>query len=125
MSGSIYLWLGGLFNLAFFIFHIFFWKIFNWRNDLKKLEPINRAIMQVLNLCLMFCLLIFAYVSFFHAYEIMTTNLGKCLALAIAVFWGLRAIFQYVFFSRKKLLSHILFVIFAIICWLYLMVWLA
>ena len=124
MNNSLLLWLGGLFNLGFFIFHIFFWKMFGWKDDLKKLQPINRAVMQVLNICLMFCFLIFAYVSLFLADQLQTTILGLSLIFLIAIFWAIRAILQYVFFSRTRMVSHILFIIFVIGCLLYLIPWL-
>jgi len=120
MSGQTLLILGGLFNLAFFIFHIFFWKLFNWGKELAKLTPINRAVMQVLNICLMFVFLIFAYVSLFHTQEMLTTWLGQSLILFIALFWAIRAILQLAFFSRTKLVSYILFIIFIIGSALYL-----
>jgi hypothetical protein len=124
MDNSLLIWIGGLYNFAFFIFHIFFWKMFNWGEDLKKLLPINRAVMQVLNLCLMFALLIFAYMSFFHNQEMQSTAIGVSLALFIALFWGIRAILQLVYFSRTKLVSYIFFVIFVIGFLLYLLPWL-
>lgn len=121
MDSSLSIWIGGLFNLAFFIFHIFFWKMFSWGEDLKKLLPVNRAVMQVLNLCLMFALLIFAYMSFFHNQEMLITPIGVTLTLFIALFWGIRAILQLVYFSRTKLVSYIFFVIFVIGFLLYLL----
>ena len=124
MDSSLLLWIGGLYNLAFLIFHDFFWKIFNWKEDLAKLTPINKAIIQVLNLMLIFVLLLFAYVSFFHIQEMQTTDLGKTVTIFIALFWGIRAVLQLVFFSRTKLLSYILFVIFVIGFWLYFIPWL-
>ena len=124
MGYSMNLWVGGLFNLAFFIFHLFFWKIFKWREDLHKLLPINRAVMQVLNICLMFVFLIFAYVSLFYIDEMRTTSLGLSLILLIAIFWGLRAIMQLIFFSRTRLMSYVFFVIFAAGCLIYLLAWL-
>jgi hypothetical protein len=124
MSSSLFIWIGGLYNLAFLIFHDFFWKIFNWKDDLVKLTPINKAIMQVLNLMLIFVLLIFAYVSFFHVQDLQTVDLGKTVTIFIALFWGIRAILQLVFFSRTKLISYILFVIFIIGFLLYFIPWL-
>ena len=124
MTNSMLLWLGGLFNFGFFIFHIFFWKMFGWKDDLKKVQPVNRAVMQTLNVCLMFCLLIFAYVSLFMLDQLQTTELGLSLIFSIAMFWAIRAILQYVFFSRTRLVSHIFFVIFVIGCLLYLIPWL-
>ena len=124
MDASLLLWIGGFYNLAFLIFHDFFWKIFNWKDNLKKLTPINKAIMQVLNLMLIFVLMIFAYISFFHVQELLTTDLGKAMTIFIALFWGIRAILQLVYFSRTKLVSYILFVIFVIGFLLYFAPWL-
>lgn len=103
---------GGFYNFAFAIFHIFFWKIFRWNPDLKKLNFLNRAIMQVLNLCLTFCFLLFAYVSFFHTAELLTTGLGNTLLVGIAVFWLLRAIEQVIFFNLTHWSSGIFLLIF-------------
>ena len=125
MDASLLLWIGGLFNLAFLIFHDFFWKIFNWKEDLKKLMPINKAIMQVLNLMLIFVLLIFAYVTFFHGQEMQTTDLGKTLTIFIAMFWGIRAILQLVYFGRTQPVSYVFFVIFWIGFMLYFIPWLS
>jgi hypothetical protein len=92
---------GGFYNLAFVIFHILFWKIFKWNSELKKLNFLNQAIMQVLNLSLTFCFLLFSYISFFHTPELLTTDIGKTVLAGIAVFWFLRAIEQVIFFKLK------------------------
>jgi len=92
---------GSFYNLAFAIFHILFWKIFKWNSELSKLNFLNRAIMQVLNLCLTFCFLLFSYISFYHTSELLTTDLGKTILTGIAVFWFLRAIEQVIFFKLK------------------------
>ena len=106
--------IGGFFGLGFFIFHIFFWKLFEWKKDLRSLNSINRGVMQVLNLCLMICFLIFAYVSIFHTDELLTTSLGNSILFGIASLWFLRAIMQPLFFGMKNSISKIFFVIFLI-----------
>jgi len=92
---------GSIYNLSFAIFHLFFWKIFKWKTQLAKLDFINRAIMQVLNLCLIFCFLMFSYISFFHTSKLLTTRLGHSLMAGISIFWAFRAIQQIVFFKLK------------------------
>ncbi len=105
---------GGIFNLLFAIFHILFWKIFNWRTELRKLDFMNSAIMQVLNLCLTFCFLIFAYISFFHHDELLTTAIGKALLAGITIFWFLRAVEQVIFFGIKHWQSIIFLMVFTV-----------
>lgn len=105
MTPDISIKLGALFNIAFVVFHAFFWRIFDWKRDLRNLSFLNRQIMQVLNLCLMFAFLIFAHVSLLHTAEMTGTALGRSLLLLIAVFWLLRAVWQVVFFRLDRLLS--------------------
>ncbi len=93
--------IGGVFNLAFAVFHLLFWRIFGWNKELAKLSFINRAIVQVLNLCLTFVFVIFAYVSFLHPRELLAPGLGRSLVALIAAFWLLRAIEQMVFFRLR------------------------
>ena len=39
--------IGGFIWLAVFVFHLFFWKLFDWKRDLSSLNPVNKAIMQL------------------------------------------------------------------------------
>ena len=94
--------IGGFLWLAFFVFHIFFWKLFDWKRDLENVAKVNKAIMQVLNLCLMFCFLIFAYISLFQTAELLTTGLGKTLLVGMVLFAVFRAIEQVIFFDLKN-----------------------
>lgn len=103
--------IGGFLWLAFFVFHIFFWKLFDWKQDLSKLTEVNRAIMQILNLCLMLVFLLFAYVSLFHADELLTTSLGNSILYGIVLFGFFRAIEQVIFFDMKQNRSKAILVI--------------
>jgi hypothetical protein len=103
--------IGGFLWLAFFVFHIFFWKLFDWKHDLEKLTNTNKAVMQVLNLCLMLCFLIFAYISIFQADELLATSLGKTLLVGMMLFGLFRAVEQVIFFDLKHIRSKtVLFV---------------
>jgi hypothetical protein len=103
--------IGGFLWLAFFVFHVFFWKLFDWKHDLVKLNKTNKAVMQVLNLCLMLCFLIFAYISIFQSDELLTTGLGKTLLIGMVLFGFFRAVEQVIFFDLKHIRSK--FVLFA------------
>lgn len=56
-----------LYNLAFAIFHLTFWKLLNWKDELQRVSANNRAVMQTLNLCLTFVFFLAAYLYFFHS----------------------------------------------------------
>ncbi len=120
MNSYYLLTIAAFYNLAFAIFHAFFWKLFGWREALAPLTPINRLVMQVLNLCLMFVFLVFAYVSAFHTGELLTTSLGRTLLFSIALFWFLRAVEQVIFGGLKAKLSVAFFGIFLVGTLLYL-----
>jgi hypothetical protein len=109
---EVSLFAGGIFNLGFTIFHLFFWKLFDWKKDLASLTPINRSVMQILNLCLTFMILVMSYVSLFLPQEMLTTSLGKSLLVAFALFWFLRMLEQIFVFEVKGSLSFVFTLIF-------------
>lgn len=114
MSNETILYIGGVFNLIFAVFHLSFWRIFNWHHDLKSIRFVNRAIMQILNLCLTFVFFIFAYVSFSYTYDLLITRLGHSIIASISVFWFLRAFMQVAFFGLKNKVSVLFFIMFLI-----------
>jgi hypothetical protein len=106
--------IGGIYNLLFAIFHLLFWRIFDWKNDLASLTSVNRAIMQVINLCLTFVFIVFGVLSLLHPKQIIGTELGQTLTGLIAIFWFLRAIEQIVFFKLKNWISWAFLLVFLI-----------
>jgi len=112
MEIETYIVIGGIFSIGFVIFHLLFWKIFKWETELRLLNHVNKGIIQVLNLCLTYIFLLFAYISFFHPTELVSSGLGKSILLLISLFWFIRAIEQIYFFGIKNRISIILFIIF-------------
>lgn len=115
------LFAGGVFHLAIAIFHLFFWRIFRWKEDLASLTHINRAVMQILNICLTFLFFVVAYVSFFHATELISSPLGRAILASIALFWVLRLILQFVFFGARHRVSILFIFVFTVGAALYLL----
>ena len=111
-SSEIIILIGGIYNLGFAIFHLLFWRLFQWKKDLSKLTFINRSVMQIFNLCLTFVFLLMAYISFFYVSELRQTNLGKTLLIGFSLFWLLRMIEQVIFFGIRNSISIVLTVIF-------------
>lgn len=109
---EVSLFAGGIFNLGFTIFHLFFWKLFDWKKDLTSLTPVNRSVMQILNLCLTFMIFVMAYLSLFLPREMLTTHLGRTLLIAFALFWFLRMLEQIFVFEVKGRLSVLFTLIF-------------
>jgi hypothetical protein len=104
----------GLYSVGFGIFHILFWRIFDWKNDLKKLKFANRGIIQVLNLCLIYFFLLVGFLCFIYPEELLHTTIGNAFLTAISLFWFGRTIEQFIFFRTNNKYVHLLTIVFAI-----------
>ena len=96
---------GGFYNIILVIFHLLFWRIFNWEQELRSVSSLNRSIMPVVNLSLTFVFVIFAYISLVHSTELLTSPLGNSLLILIALFWLARSLLQVIFFKLDHWLS--------------------
>lgn len=104
--------IAALFNIAFGLFHLFFWKLLNWNEQLKRVSSVNKSVVQTLNLCLTFMFLLVAYIYFFYAYEIQTTEIGKTLLVGMTIFWFIRTLLQVYLFDLKERIHKILLFLF-------------
>jgi len=111
---TVLLVFAGAFDLAFAAFHLRFWSIFRWREELPKLSFANRGILQILNLCLIYIFLVMGAACLLFADVLTTTRFGRFTLGSFAIFWALRAIYQPVFFGLKHPLSIWLFIAFLI-----------
>lgn len=113
--------IGGVINLVFVVFHLSFWKLFNWQQGLVSLSPDDRAIMQVLNLHTAYVLTVFSILSLAFPNEMSTTKLGQIFSKAIAGFWILRAVNQAVFWDLSFAGSWMIIAVCLIVAALYLL----
>lgn len=115
---QIFLIIGGVLNALLAVFHLLFWKLFNWPGDLISLSADNRAIIQTLNINCTYGLVLFAIVSIYYRHELLESRLGRFVTGAIAGFYVLRAALQLVFFGRDTV-SIFMFVILLIVAFTY------
>ena len=99
--------IGGVLWMICFVFHVFFWRLFDWKHGLESIAKVNNGIIQVLNLCLMLCFLIFAYISLVQTDELLTSSLGKSLIVGMALFGIFRVVEQFMFFDLQLFRSKI------------------
>lgn len=104
----------GIYNLGFALFHMSFWRKFNWSTDLKKLVFANRGIMQILNVQIIYYFLLIALFCFVFPTELLNTKFGNMLLLSCSLFWLIRTIQQFIFLKANHFIIHILTVIFII-----------
>jgi hypothetical protein len=108
------IWAVGVFHLAFALFHLGFWRIFQWEKNLACLDTINRAVMQILNLQMAYVLILVGYLCFVHTKELVSTRLGKALLVGFALFWIFRMLEQVVFSGLSSPISIGLTIVFCI-----------
>jgi hypothetical protein len=105
---EIFVLIGGVHSLGFAVFHLFFWQIFRWKTELPKMSSANRAIIQILNLRLIYLFLLMAFICFFYSKELITSSLGNVFLLGFALFWLGRTIEQFIFLQINHKMVHIL-----------------
>ena len=114
MDVNFWLVLCAIYYSGLVVFHLVFWKLFRWREDLASLTHVNRSVMQILNLRLTYVFLVMAFVLFAFQAEIMTTSLGQVLLIAFSIFWFMRSVDQFAFFGLRNWISNSLLVVFLI-----------
>ena len=122
MPPTTLLTIGGIYALCGIVFHLAFWKIFDWPKSLSKAGFVNRQVTQILNLCLTLVFLFFAVVSLFYQTDLLTTRIGNLLIGFIAFFLLFRLVLQFIYFPirnrKSKILSVVFFIGFMIYGWL-------
>ncbi len=112
MDKSIVLYACGIYNLVFAAFHVYFWKLCSWKEELPKSGQVNSAITQVLNLRLIYVFLLMTVLYFFCQEELLSTNIGLVLLVGFFLFWVGRTIEQFIFFRINAAFIQILTVTF-------------
>jgi hypothetical protein len=87
---------GGILNTVFFLFHLFLgYQI----HHLVQLTTPYRTLMEALNVGGVLFIFFFAYASFFHGKELLTTGLGRVVLLLVAALYISRAGEEFVLFK--------------------------
>ena len=105
---------GGVYNVLLALFHCVFWKIWSWDTELEKLSFINRWIMQILNVQIIYYFIFIAVICFVFPKELLTTKLGKCFLIGSAGFWFVRAVQQFAFWKQGEV-STIIWTLFCLL----------
>ncbi|MBN7137179.1 hypothetical protein A7A76_20825 [Lysobacter enzymogenes] len=114
MTATSWIHLAGLHSLGFAVFHLAFWRIFRWRDTLRTATVADRAILQILNLRLIYVFLGIAALCFLFADELHGTALGRAMLLGMSLFWIGRTIEQFVFLRINRPMVHALTALFVL-----------
>jgi len=98
----------GIFSLSFAIIHVLFWKLFRWKEDLQQLSMVNRAVIQILNLRMVYIFLLISFLCFRFPTELIQTELGNAIMVGCSLFWIGRLIEQFIFLRVNHWKVHVL-----------------
>lgn len=96
--------LAGAVDLGFALFHLLFWRLFDWPDRLLSSGRINAAITQTLNVVLIYVFVVYG-VALVRLPAVMDPASSPLLA-AGAGFWALRIALQFVWFPMAPLASR-------------------
>ena len=110
MKSQVWIYAAAGYNVALAVFHLGFWRMFRWKEELAKLHPVNRGVMQVMNLMLAAIFLLLAAVQVLNAVELTATPLGRLLMAGVTGLWVLRAILQPIFWPTVPKATNAAFI---------------
>lgn len=114
MSATDWVFLAGLHSFGFALFHLAFWRLFDWPRTLQGTTAANRAVLQIANVQLAYLLFAVAALCLLFADALVGTPLGRACLLGMAVFWLLRLATQFVWLRVNRPLVHVLSALFAL-----------
>ncbi|AOP32703.1 hypothetical protein A0128_01745 [Leptospira tipperaryensis] len=112
MKPEDFLILGSIHSVGFAIFHVYFWKLFRWKDDLKRVSFANRAILQITNLRLIYFFVFMAVITFCFRTELIHSQMGTWILVGLSFFWWGRLIEQFIFLRVNQPMVHFLSVLF-------------
>lgn len=104
--------LSGAFDVGFALFHLLFWRIFDWHRTILPSGALNSAITQTLNVMLTYCFVL--YGGWLLWAVAAGTRPDPMLLGAGAGFWLLRAVLQPMLFGLRRTASVTITVIFGL-----------
>ncbi|MFL6588410.1 MAG: hypothetical protein ACJ8GV_16205 [Luteimonas sp.] len=98
----------GLHSATFALFHLGFWRLFDWPRTLQTTTRPNRAIVQIANAQLVWVFGAVALLCFVMPGDIVNNPLGRAMLAGMAGFWWLRLVLQFVWLRLQHPLVHVL-----------------
>jgi len=119
---TLHLKIIGIILMLLAFVHIIFPKYFNWKKELQSLSLINNQMMYVHTFFVALIVFLMGVLCICCSDDIINTKLGKQLAFALFIFWGIRLIFQFLVYSPKlwkgKLFETVIHISFSAL-WIY------
>lgn len=112
----------GIILIILALVHAIFPKYFDWKNELKPLNLINRQMMWVHTFFIALVVFLMGLLCLTSANELISTNLGKKISLGFGVFWLVRLFIQFFGYSSElwkgKMFETVIHILFSVL-WIY------
>ena len=99
--------------------HVIFPRYFRWREELPKLQLINRELMVVHTFFIALMVILIGLLCISSARELVETALGRRICGGLAIFWGCRLAAQFLGYStelwRGKTFETVMHVVFTLL----------
>lgn len=120
---EIHFKIAGILLMILALVHLFFPQYFNWKEELKSLNLINRQMVVVHTFFIALVIFLIGLLCLTSAPDLIQTRLGKVISLGLSVFWTTRLFFQFFIYSpelwKGKAFETIIHVLFSSL-WAYL-----
>lgn len=113
MSVDTILLLCAVHSLGFALFHLGFWRWFDWPRSLLHAGGPNRAIVQIANLQLVWVFAGVGLLCLLYPAALVHTPLGRAMLAGMSAFWLIRLAAQFVWLRIHHPLVHALSALFA------------
>ena len=101
MDKIFILYLCGIYNVILIVFHLLFWKVFNWKTTLNKGTKANKAVIQIMNIQLIYLFAFMAVVYLIYPKELLQSKIGFLFLFGFSGFWIVRFFQQFIFLKQK------------------------
>jgi hypothetical protein len=107
MTLTVHLRLVGLMMAALVVVNLFVPRRFHWREEMAGLSLLNRQIFQAHSFFIIVTLALFSALLLTSADALLEpTRLGRAILAGLTVFWGLRMLAQWFFYSPAIWRGH-------------------
>lgn len=114
MSQAAWIWACAAHSVGFALFHLAFWRLFDWPASLQRTSRPNRAILQIANVQLVVVFIGVAVLCVAFPQALASSPLGRSLLAGMALFWVVRLVGQFIWLRVNHPLVHGLSVSFAL-----------
>ena len=104
---AIHLRIVGAIMAMLVVVNVFVPRRFNWSEELSRVSLLNRQIFQAHTTFLVLLLALFAALFGFYADALLeATRLSRAILIGLTIFWGLRMLMQWFFYSPAIWRGH-------------------